>query len=205
MNALENTAKSPTSQRANDVLVSAARAGDQQAIRLLIERHYPAVVRFIGGLGGDHATALDLTQEAFLLVFQRLDQLTNDDAFVPWLYRIARNQWRSQLRYQRLRHTFSLDWIQERFPDDLPSCETQLIEDYADCELVRRALSALNPKCREVLLLRHFAGCTAQEVALVLDISSSAAQRRLNRAEQVFRLRYLELEVTADVSVAPAV
>ncbi|MGH2534192.1 MAG: RNA polymerase sigma factor [Thermomicrobiales bacterium] len=175
-------------------LVVAARAGSETAWTVLVERYYPLLVRYLTGRTGDPDLAADLTQDSFLVTLIDLDQPGAERDFGAWLYRIAQNRLRAARRKQRRRQVVSMEWLREQ-----PGQAEQVLsgsrqpDEFAvvgERELVERVLADLSPALREALLLHSLKGLTAPEVAGVLGISIAAAERRISRAQQQFRLRY---------------
>src|SRR5262245_18202743 len=72
-------------------LVEAARAGDQRALRELVERQHPLVSCLAYSLTGDPGLGEELAQDVFLVAWRRLGQLRDARQFRYWLRGIARN------------------------------------------------------------------------------------------------------------------
>ena len=72
-------------------LVEEARRGDSDAFGQLVLRYERRVIRVIRRFISDEQIALDLTQEAFLRAYDRLEQFDPSRRFGPWLFRIAVN------------------------------------------------------------------------------------------------------------------
>jgi RNA polymerase sigma-70 factor (ECF subfamily) len=183
-------ASSPAPGPPSDLIsaVAAARAGDAAAWDSLIEAYYARVLRYLTQLTRDPDLAADLTQDVFERAVTRLDQLTSNAAFGPWLYRIARNGWVSMQRRRRVRRFVSLDWLIDHGGDEPfggQACEP--IEQWPERDLVQQALDRVSPSTRDLLYLRHVDGFSSAQIGMILDVSPTAAQRRINRAEQQFR------------------
>lgn len=175
-------------------LVAEARAGSTVAFAMLTERYYGKIWRFLLGQSRDPDLADDLTQETFLLAFDRLAQLADDGAFPPWLYRIARNRLRSHGRRSALRQLLPLDWLEDRGRTHAALVAAlDVIEQHERRDLIASALSGLRPAYREAVLLRHLDGFSYEEIGQILGISAGAAKKRCNRATRQFRKRYIEL------------
>lgn len=84
-------------------LVARAKHGDASAFGLLYRRHVNAVYNFAAHRLGHREDAEDATQTVFLRAAQSLGQCRNDDAFVGWLFAIARNVVTDKLRTRRAR------------------------------------------------------------------------------------------------------
>ena len=168
-----------------------AFAGEPAVFGALVDQHYAALLRFLTRQTGDPELAADLTQASFLAAYRSRHQLACADAFVAWLFGIARNQLRMEWRRQKLRRLVSLDWISDRAGDLAPALsradETSTLDDR---DRIQQVLDGLSPSLREALLLHSLCGFRGGEVAAILDISVAAARKRIVRAEAEFRERY---------------
>jgi len=172
-------------------LIEAARAGDVAAFSLLVDRHYASLLRCLQRQLGDPELAADLAQETWADAFRRLDHLDRDSSFAAWLYGVSRNHVRMEYRRRRIRRFVSLDWLLEPLMPIAPAL--QRADDTASCDArdaMQTALDALTPAFREALLLHSLEGYTAPEVARMVGISTTAAERRISRAKLQFRDRY---------------
>lgn len=176
----------------DEQIAAAVLAGQRDAFRVLFERHHPALVRYLTAQIGDPAWAEDLAQDVFLVAFHDLGDLVDGRPFAPWLYRIAQHRLRRAWRRRRLLRFVSLDAapktvgvVRIRFgqPDELAtSC--------GERDVIRRVLAELTPAQRTALLLHDGEGLTVREVAEVVGVSPTAAERQLSRARLRFRARY---------------
>src|SRR3954466_5724948 len=80
-----------------------ARKGDQQAFRVLVERHSRALFRLAFRMTGNEQDAEDLVQETFLRAYKQLANFDSRSAFGTWLYRIATNCSLDLLRRRKTR------------------------------------------------------------------------------------------------------
>jgi RNA polymerase sigma-70 factor (ECF subfamily) len=168
--------------------------GDAEAFAMLVERYYGALTRHLTYHTGDCDVALDLAQETFADAFRDLERFDASGTFAAWLYGIAHNRLRAYWKRQRVRRFISLDWfagsaeappLALRQPDGSEPCHERVI--------LSHVLAGLSLPLRDALLLHSLDGFTAPEVAGILGISCSAAERRVSRAKEQFRQRYHEL------------
>ena len=190
-------------------LLEQARAGDDQALERLIERHQAQVYRFGMKMCRDPEDAKDVLQDTMLAMARGVRDFRGASSIATWLYTIAR----SHCIKKRRRSKFAPE--QERSLDTDAAPEAQRLADPAqspDEELAGRqveralehAIAALEPMYREVLLLRDVEGLTAPEVAEVLGVSVQAVKSRLHRARLAVRASVAPvLGIPGDSPAAP--
>lgn len=159
-------------------LVRAYRGGDERGAAGLVERHAPAVARYLGASGLDDGDIDDLLQETFIRAFGALDSWRKESAFRSWVVSIAANLLRDQFRRARHRTTVPLD------DGDLPSSEDPAATLEAR-EFERRMTEELGrlPRLqREVFLLRAQQGMDYDEIATLLDTTPGSARVHYHHA-----------------------
>lgn len=168
------------------MLVRGALAGDPRAARVLVARHREAAYRLARAATGDSDEALDITQEAFIAAFAALSRYDPARPFRGWIAAITLNKCRDWARRRAVRRFLGLplpdnaaDWI----ADDAPSPET-IAADRAELVATARAIAALPPSLKDVLILRTIEGFSQEETAQALGISAKAVETRLYRARQ---------------------
>ncbi|HEY4181129.1 MAG TPA: sigma-70 family RNA polymerase sigma factor [Kofleriaceae bacterium] len=140
-----------------------------------------AVARRIVGAPSD---AEDVAQEALLLAFRNRDAFRGESKYRTWLYRIAATTALGHLRRKaRSREQLATDHeaLARELPADSPPADRVLADQQAIC-LVRAALAQLDPKYRDVMLLR--ANRTEVETAERLGISVGNVKVRAHRARK---------------------
>lgn len=172
--------------------IKAARRGDQQAFRRLVEAHARPMHRVCQRLLGDAAGAEDALQDAFLAAWRGLEKFDGRSAFSSWLHRIAVNAALMQLRQRR--PEISLD-----SPDDaddtsqwpmLPDAHEDPFEHASGHQFGRRlsgALEALSASERSAFVLRHFEQYAMEEIAETLGSNVNACKQSVFRAVRKLR------------------
>lgn len=166
-------------------LAMLARAGRQQAFRMLTERHREAIYRIVRGAIGDDDAAVDITQESFIAAFGALDHYDGNRSFRAWIARIAINKSRDWARRRRVRRAFSLPFSPES--EAVLSLDVSVdhaIHQRAELGKARRAIASLPLRQRDVLLLRAIEGMSQAETAAALGITEKAVETRLARARR---------------------
>jgi len=158
------------SGRDERALVRRAQAGSASAFEALYRAHWPRAYRAAYLVVHDAAGAEDIAQEAFLAAVRALDRFDRRRPFGPWLHRIVVNRAIDWARARRLRAEVELadSWpVADDRGSELP-------------ELVR-ALSALAPEQRAVIVLRHLLEYTPGEIAELLGLPRGTVNSRLRR------------------------
>jgi RNA polymerase sigma-70 factor (ECF subfamily) len=166
-------------------LAAAYRAGDERAAAELVRRHASATGRFLYSSGAAPDEIDDLVQEALFRAFRRLDGWRGEASFRSWLFTIAGNVLRDEVRRRKGRRMLS---IEDR---DLPD-RADPDADYAAVETgegLRRGIATLPRLQREVFLLRTQEGAAYAEIAAALGTTPGAARVHYHHA--VKRLKEL--------------
>lgn len=186
---------------ADATLVSRCLNGDDAAWESLVKSHarrvYAICYRFTGS---DHE-AQDISQEAFLRVFQSLRSFrSGEGSFVVWLTRLTRNLLIDNYRRAKMRRASDpiddqLAFLEEK---SLPGgrADTRL-EDRENSELLQAALRKLSPELREAVVLRDLEELEYREIAQALKVPEGTVKSRINRgrAELAKVLRRMKVVV----------
>jgi RNA polymerase sigma-70 factor (ECF subfamily) len=174
---------------ADEVAVSRYLAGDVSAFGEIFDRHGPYVYNIVYGVLNQEDEARDVTQDVFLQVHRSLASFRHGSRFSTWLYRIALNRALDAARAHRRRRWVPWGEGMENRPDPHgdPAADTDTRSDEAD---VRRVLQRMEPRHRDVLVLRYMQELNIDEIAEVLGCSETAAKVRLYRARQKFKEAY---------------
>jgi RNA polymerase sigma-70 factor (ECF subfamily) len=138
----------------------------------------------------DRQLAEDVFQEVFLKAYLKMDTFEFRSSVKTWLIRITINQCKDTIKsaYKR-RVNIGLDNL-----DDSLSSESaeQIAEENFESERLYRAVMSLEPKHRELILLRYYNQLSLDEIASVLHISNGAVRTRLSRVTAVLKKVYNE-------------
>jgi RNA polymerase sigma-70 factor (ECF subfamily) len=173
-----------TPETAEDAeLVRRATRGDLTSFEQLVDRHRPVVIRVAARIvGSDEAE--DVSQDAFLRAFHRLDRFRGDAPFRSWLLRITHN---AALDHLGRRRAEPVD------PDTLDTAEAATARPPAErlevrerIERLERKLHGLTPQHRVVLVLRDAEGLSYEEIADITETPLGSVKGRLHRARREF-------------------
>lgn len=175
-------------------LVDQAKAGEPAACDALARRHRRAAYLLALQMLGNRDDAMDVTQDAMLRFFSTLKSFDATRRVQPWLFTIVRNQVRDLWRQRQRRPADAAgesDALVAQLAGPQPSPEADL-QRLELRKRVWRALAALPPEKREIIVLRDFHDLSYRDIAQVLDIPIGTVMSRLHGARRQLRARLEE-------------
>ena len=163
-------------------MIDAARRGQSDGYRYLMERYGRQVQLLVAQVVPDARDAEELTQDAFVRAFKHLSDFDPERASFPtWLSRIAYN---TAMNHLRSRGIAPLPLNEERYepPDDSPWAH-----DEGEAELLSlldKAIDRLRPEEKALLHMRYYEGNSLGEIAEVMDVAAGPLASRLQRIRQ---------------------
>lgn len=145
----------------------------------------PRVYRFALRLTADRHAAEDLTQETLVRAWTQRDRLRDERALRVWLFRIAANLWRDQLRRSRSPVARAGELAGTETSRD--SAPDRLVEERDELWRALAAFDALPPRQREVLYLNACEELSSEEIAEILAMSRGAVKANLSLARKRMR------------------
>lgn len=168
--------------------------GEERAFGELVNRYDTRLVNFVYRTVGDRERAQDLVQETFVRVYRHLHRFDQTKKFSTWIYTIASNLAKNELRnrsrnplvlFQTIRKNWEadhrpLEWEDESYkPDDLYRKRHLR-------EMVEKAVAELPEHHRIVFVLRELEGRTYEDIAEITETNLGTVKSRLNRARNNF-------------------
>lgn len=172
-----------------------------EAFEALVERYGRRVYGLAYRMAGNDADAKDLTQEAFIRVYRALRRIDPNANLESWLYRIVTNLYIDLLRRRPKARVESLDAplvtskgdaVAREVEDPGPNPEDVVLNAQLDAD-VQRALLALSPDLRMVVVLSDIEGRSYEEIAEMVRIPVGTVKSRLHRARRVLQARLAHL------------
>ena len=182
-------------------LVLRVTAGDQDAFRLIVERHQTRIfylgLQFLRSM----EDAQDYAQEVFLRAYRKIDSFRGEVPFAAWLYRLAFNLAVNGYHVSRRR-------LAEASSDDVliparePSPEARLLEAET-AEEVRRVLARLPEAYNIVIRMHYFDGMSYPEISRATGLPVNTIKSHVFRAKRILRkhLAHGQGQETEGVSV----
>jgi RNA polymerase sigma-70 factor (ECF subfamily) len=173
--------------RSDEELIAAFREGRLDAFNLLVERYKHQLVNFAYRFLGDYDEADDVAQETFIRLYRNKDSYRPVAKFSTWLYTIAANLAKTQLRRRKRHAIFSLtrerDEGEERMMEipDVRYAADAVADSSLKQEIIEQALNSISPKYREVVVLCDVQELTYEEICAITGLNIGTVKSRLNR------------------------
>lgn len=173
--------------------------GNEACLEMLIKRHKRKIFTSIYLIVNDRYIAEDIFQETFIKVIHmlRCEKYKEEDKFLPWVMRIARNlsidYFRRAKRAVMVSGEDGTDILARLEIADV-NREDQLMQSQTG-GIVRRLIERLPDEQKTVLVLRQYAGLSFKEIANITDVSINTALGRMRYALSNLRKMILEKEL----------
>ncbi len=170
-------------------------AGDRDAYRVLMDRHFCSVARVAFRITGNEADAEEAAQEAFLRAYNKLPSFRQDSAFSTWIMRITMNTAINLVERRKRDLSYHAPTIADEpstadhtvpVADRQAGPEISLLNREA-VSLRQAAMAELTPMERTAFTLRHMEDVPMSEIAAALNITSNSAKQAVFRAVSKLR------------------
>ncbi len=185
----------------DETMMILIRKGSGRALARLVSRHKDGLLGFIYSVVRDRHLAEDIFQETFLRVWRQAFRFDPGRRFKTWLYAIALNLCRDELKKSRRHRHLSLeaagnqgeegfrplDWIEDAKPGPPETAWERELE-----RVLRSKLDRLAPPHREVVLMSRLLGLKSEEIAEILGVPPGTVRSRLHYALIELRSEFKE-------------
>lgn len=164
------------------VLIEAAKSGDQEAFRHIVERYQGAVYNLAYRMLGNPDDAEDAAQEIFVRVYRQLARYDSSRKFSTWVLAIATNYCIDQLRRRRVQFVpleQIVPWARTR-----EAGPERLALDREVTDELQDLLKRLPEKYRAVLILRYWEDLSCAEIGATLSLPEGTVKTQLHRARK---------------------
>jgi len=164
------------------VIIHQVLQGDQNAYRLIVDKHKYHVLNLIYRIVGNREEAEDLAQDVFVKVYQKLGSFKEQSKFSTWLYRIAYNEAVSTMRKRKV------EWTEINEVNAIAHDEA-FFDDYENTDELKahylpRALKELNADDQLLISLYYQQMLSVSDIEAVVGLSQSNIKIRLYRARK---------------------
>jgi RNA polymerase sigma-70 factor (ECF subfamily) len=177
----------------DEILIAKFQAEDLAAFDEIVHRYQGQLINFVGRLVGDRITAEDIVQETFLRVYRNKHRYKEIARFSTWIYTIAGNLARTELRRRKIRNIFSISQrgeteIDYEIPDTNINVERE-VEGKIRQEMIMKEIGKLPVYFREVIILRDVQDLSYEEISQILKVPLGTVKSRVNRGRTQIQKR----------------
>jgi RNA polymerase sigma-70 factor (ECF subfamily) len=169
----------------DEELVRAAQKGDMVAFEELVARHRDKIYSRAFSIVRQEDDAVDLSQEAWIKAWQRLDQFHGESSFATWITRIVINLCLDRMRKMKRQRTESIEQmddetggVERQMPVVIPN-PTEGLEREELRKRIDRAMEQLSHEHRTVLTLHEYDELEYKEIAKIMGCSIGTVMSRL--------------------------
>lgn len=165
-------------------LVFRIQEGDEVAFVKIVRQYKDRIVNFLWKITGDYQSAVELSQETFMRVFFKARKYRPIAPFSSWIYAIASNLAKTEMKKKRKVLIVSLDDVQRSLP-----LETHNRNPY-DAGLrarLRMALDTLDPRYKIPVILKDIEGFSQEEIAQILKRPIGTVKAQISRGRDYLK------------------
>lgn len=158
-----------------------------EAYEILVKRFKDPLMNFVYRFIGDRDTCTDIVQETMIKFYLNKDSYKSFAKFSTWIYTIAGNLAKNELKRRKRRSILSLNFGggEDERPIQVEDKSFTAPDVSADSslksEVIQKALNKVRPVYREVVILRDIQGLSYEEIAEITDLSIGTVKSRINR------------------------
>jgi len=168
-------------------LIALFQGGEREVFRVLVERHQERVRNLLRGIFHDDASVDDLAQEVFIKVYEALPRFRFESSFFTWLYRIAVNRSRDEIRRRKVRRFMSFQSLDEGTEQEIETRLAAAPDQRDNQELIGLGLKMLPEKFRMAVVLKDLEGLSYEEIAEIMQCQIGTVKSRLSRGRTMLR------------------
>ena len=169
----------------DEELIKRFQDGDVDSFTELVMRYKDPLFNYVSRMMKDRVFAEDIVQETFVRVYRNRDRYQQIAKFSTWIYTIAINLTKTELRRQNLRRFFSLSRMADNGKSfELPDHKVNLEKTAEDSILgqqVREAIEKIPKTFREVIILRDIQELSYDEISKIVGVPLGTVKSRVNR------------------------
>jgi len=166
--------------------------GDRQAFRVVFEKYYVRLHRFIWGYVHSKTVAEGIVQDLFTTLWEKREEIEIEHSIKAYLFRAARNKSIDWLRHEKVKDEWREEKKKLNQQKEHPDLSKRLHDKRMLAE-VKQAISEMPERRREVFMLSRYEDMTYNEIAELLDISSSTVETHMSKALDELRSKFAPL------------
>jgi RNA polymerase sigma-70 factor (ECF subfamily) len=160
-------------------LMRQVQAGDEMAFSEIVKRYKDKIVNFLWQITGNYQVAVELSQETFMRVYFKADKYKPVAPLSSWVYTIASNLAKTEMKRSHRVTVVSLDDENYRYSERTAAEGNP--KDSALSDKLRQALDSLHPRYRIPVILKDLEGFSQEEIAEILEKPLGTIKARISR------------------------
>ncbi|MEW6061057.1 MAG: sigma-70 family RNA polymerase sigma factor [Bacteroidota bacterium] len=182
-----NNANIPHEEKSDDSLIMLFQSGEKDVFRHLVKRYQEKVRNLIFSIFNESDIVDDLAQEVFIKAYEGLPNFRFQSTFYTWLYRIAVNRSRDEMRRRKVRRFFTFQNVESSSNLKIENLVTTTFDDENVKETIEQSLNKLPEKYRMPIILKDIDGLSYDEIADVLECEVGTVKSRLSRGRAMLK------------------
>ncbi len=191
----------------SDLLLSQARGGDLHAQGKLVQVWYKRIYNFSYKFFYDHDLAMEVSQRTFIAMHKNIAYLQDGARFRSWLYTIAVNCCREELRKKKSERSVSLHDLMPGEAEDSYQWETsanrrenpeRVFRQNELSDLLHDCMMLLSIEQREVVIMKEYEGLKFREIAEALNISENTVKSRMYYGLEALKRIFEQRKITKE-------
>lgn len=160
-------------------LMRLVQSGDEMAFAEIVKRYKDKIVNFLWQITGNYQVAVELSQETFMRVYFKSDKYKPVAPLSSWIYTIASNLAKTEMKRSHRVTVVSLDDENYRYSERTTAEGDH--EDYGLSSKLRQALDSLHPRYRIPVILKDLEGFSQEEISQILKKPLGTIKARISR------------------------
>ena len=170
--------------------VKKSKKYDEKAFEFLVKKYQQKIFNVCYRMLLSEQESKDASQEIFIKAYVKIKKFKGKSTFYTWLYRIAKNHCLNLIKKNKKRkEDIPLDTDQGKKLQNKELKPDELIDRKQVRKLIEEKMKELDPKCRAVIILIHYQGCTHEEAAEILGWPIGTVKVRLYRCLKILGLK----------------
>lgn len=182
----------------DEELIARFQKGDERAYIELVKRYKDRLTNFVFRYLNSYELSEDVVQDTFMKLYTSADMYREIAKFSTWIFTIAANLAKSELRRQKRRrvisiHSMGIDDKEYEIPSESYDPEKESTSSYGEKQ-IQLAIDTLPDQFKTVILLREVQQLSYEEISQILNISIGTVKSRINRGRQRLQKLLKELK-----------
>ncbi len=166
-------------------LMQQVQSGDEMAFSEIVRRYKDKIVNFLWQITGNYQVAVELSQETFMRVYFKANKYKPVAPLSSWIYTIASNLARTEMKRSHRVTMVSLDDENYRYSEGAVASDNP--EDSSLSKRMRQALDSLHPRYRIPVILKDLEGFSQEEIAQILKKPLGTIKARISRGRNYLK------------------